>query len=429
MQDGADRRPARRAPAVDVGPPAGLGHDGLVDGDAATSSCATTRGSRMPRRRSRGRGRGRSRHRHRSRPPTQAHVCIAAARPWPVSSSKRANRSGSATCPRILVAPTTPWLPRACAVSTPSRSSTVGPASAWSSCSAGNGANATAPWSTCCTRWPATWASSCTRAGAADRARGPGRRAARGPAAQRIPAAGRGGALRVRGLRRNGRAPGPGRRARAGRPVPHRPRGRRQADAPDGGLARRPRQAPARRGVEELVRPAGHGPRPDHGGDAHRSLHVEFRDVRRVPPGGLSRHVRLLHPQGARLHLVHDGAAAHPRRRGDRHGHVGLVRLGPALLREGPRPGRAAGQAGRFGREPGPRLRPGTPDLPRAPAQPAARRHPGRGRVGRGGALPARLGRPRGGRRLVRRGADHRRPGRPRRRRRRRSRPGARPRR
>ena len=123
------------------------------------------------------------------------------------------------------------------------------------------------------------------RVGLAGRAREPGRGAARGSAAQRVPAAGRPGALRVRRLRRNGRAPGPGLGAGAGRPLPHRPRGRRQADAPNGRLARRSGQAPARRGAQELVRPAGLGQRPDHGGDAHRPLHVECRRVRRVPPG------------------------------------------------------------------------------------------------------------------------------------------------
>ena len=92
-----------------------------------------------------------------------ASAPTAGASNWPVSSSRRAARSGSPTSPTMPVAPSMPSPPEDCRASTPSPSSTGAPAWAWSSCSAASSASATAPWSTSWTRWPATWASSCTR--------------------------------------------------------------------------------------------------------------------------------------------------------------------------------------------------------------------------------------------------------------------------
>ena len=88
-----------------------------------------------------------------------------------------------------------------------------------------------------------------------------------------------------------------------------------------------------------------------------------------------------------------------PRRPGPGHGHARLRRVRAPVLREGPRPGRAAGHTGELRRGPGPGLRQGAADLPRAAAQHAARRHPHHQRLGhRRAPLPACRGRRRGGR-------------------------------
>ena len=154
------------------------------------------------------------------------------------------------------------------------------------------------------------------RVGPGGRARAAARRAARGAAAQRVPAAGHPGALRGRRLPRDGRAPGPGLRARARRPVPHRHRRRGRADAPHGGLARRPGQAVADRGAaHDATRPI------------RRARTRRWRSCAAGSPcgartcptsscatrAGTSATTR---SSSARFHLVHDGAAAAARRDG-----------------------------------------------------------------------------------------------------------------
>ena len=117
-------------------------------------------------------------------------------------------------------------------------------------------------------------------------------------AAQRVPAPGDAGALRGRRLPRDGGAPGPGLGPGDGRPVPDRHRGRGRADAADGRLACRPREAGAHRGAAHQV-PARPGWHPsDHRGHAQRPLHVERVHGRRVPEGDQPGRPALRDPQG-----------------------------------------------------------------------------------------------------------------------------------
>ncbi len=314
---------------------------------------------------------------------TTASAPTAEASSWPVSSSRRAARSGSPTSPRMPVAPSTPSPPGACAASTPSPSCTGAPASAWSSCSAASSASATAPWSTSWTRWPATWAS-CLHASALQ--------AERESLVEELLEARRRSEFLLLAAQVLSEFVDYGemveRLARVSVPV--------LADLclidleDDDKQMRRmaawhadPAKRPLAEELKSWYAPLGSGNDPimQVMRTGHSMWSAEMSDEFLQAACRDTRHYSILKELG--LQLVHDGALAHPRGRGDRHGLPRVVRLGPALLREGPRPGRAAGQAGRFGGEPGPGLRPRTPDLPRAPAQPPARRHPGRGRVGR----------------------------------------------
>ncbi len=150
---------------------------------------------------------------------------------------------------------------------------------------------------------------------------------------------------------------------------------------------------PDKRALTEELRtsypPEARGHAPDHGGDPERQVDVECRGGRRVPPLGDPGRTPLRHPQDARLHLLRHRAAPPARRAGPRDRLPRVRRVGPSLLREGPRAGRATGRTGELGRHPGPGLRPRAPDLPRAAAAPAARRHPTHPRLGRRRPLPA----------------------------------------
>ena len=130
-------------------------------------------------------------------------------------------------------------------------------------------------------RWPFRGVVACL--GPGGRARAARRRAPRGPAKKRVPAARHAGALGGDRLPRDGRTPRPDLRPRPGRPLSHRHRGRGRTDAPHGGLARGPRDAIADRGAPPFVsaRP-GWGPSDDRG-HAYRPLQVERGNGRRVP--------------------------------------------------------------------------------------------------------------------------------------------------
>ena len=130
------------------------------------------------------------------------------------------------------------------------------------------------------------------RVGAGDRARAAGRGAPRGPAAQRVPAAGHPGALRGRRLPRDGGAPGPGLGPGHGRPLPHRHRGRGRPACggwPPGTPTRTSGRSP--RSCAPRTRPTPGSAHPTMEVMRSGRLHVERRHGRRVPavaPAGTS---------------------------------------------------------------------------------------------------------------------------------------------
>ena len=244
-----------------------------------------------------------------------------------------------------------------------------------SRCSAATSVSATPPSSSSWTPWATTWASCCTRRPRRPSASTWSRSSSR-PGGATSSSSWPPRCSPRSSTTANGRAPGPGLGAGHGRPLPHRHRGRGRTDAPDGGLARRPGQAGAHRGAAHLVpaRPARAA--PDHGGDPQRQSmwSAEMADEFLRATSRDERHYAILKTLGFTSYMTV------PLRLRDEQvlGTVSLVscRLGPPLLREGPRAGRATGQAGELRRHPGPGLRPRAPDLPRAAAPPAARRHP-----------------------------------------------------